>query len=108
MGTFVYDTSHRVEVDDRTLAHLQPVIVAKLRRNESFTLEIVQDAHSAERGVFWLHASIPIYFEYHGTSRPTLNREWLDHLMNSANSTAGLVAVPEPVHAIRQAALAGA
>lgn len=36
MGKFIYNGSVRVEIEDRTLAHLQAVIGRKLRRGEGF------------------------------------------------------------------------
>ena len=37
MGRFTYDSSVSADFDDRELAHLQAVIVAKIRRGERFT-----------------------------------------------------------------------
>ncbi len=37
MGKFVYDSSVKVEFEDRLLAHLQAVIMVKVRRGETFT-----------------------------------------------------------------------
>lgn len=36
MGKLYYDSTLNTDIDDRTLAHLQVVIGAKLRRGESF------------------------------------------------------------------------
>jgi hypothetical protein len=85
-----------VEIDDRTLAHLQVVIVAKLRRNESlaFTWEhsvTGRDSHST----IWLHPAIAVEFQFYGTRHPALNAVWIDELMRTANSPAGLRVVPE-------------
>jgi hypothetical protein len=37
VGHLIYDSSTRMELEDRALAHLQVVITSKLRRHESFT-----------------------------------------------------------------------
>ncbi len=36
MGKFIYDGNIKVDFEDRLLAHLQAVIMAKVRRGESF------------------------------------------------------------------------
>ena len=40
MGFFIYDSSREVAVDDRTLVHLQVVIIDKFRRNERFAMTL--------------------------------------------------------------------
>jgi hypothetical protein len=47
MGRLTYDSHFSVDFDDRTLAHLQLVIVAKLRRNEAFFLSWRDDPQRA-------------------------------------------------------------
>ena len=93
MGTLVYDDDRRAEIEDRTLAHLQVVIVNKLRRQESFPF-----TWSDERRIvtIWISPNTPLEFVYHGNRRPRLNRAWLEELALSASSTGGLVVVPEP------------
>jgi hypothetical protein len=97
MGSLEYGTPpSRVEIDDRTLAHLQIVITSKFRRDERFTLTL--DAE-AERGrgrlAVWLHPTIPLQFSYAGSRQPAINPAWLEALMARAN-TGNLVIVPEP------------
>ncbi|WP_349361117.1 ATP-dependent DNA ligase [Cryobacterium sp. PH29-G1] len=96
MGSLTYDRVV-VEIDDRTLAHLQLVIVQKLRRGESFLLSW-QDSRAvgSGRSSIWLHPSIPLYFKYSGGHAATLNRQWIEDLSRSANSAQGLVIVSEP------------
>ncbi len=57
MGTLHYgfERGYAIEIDDRTLAHLQFVIVAKLRRSEGFAFiwNKPTDAGSG-RAVLWL------------------------------------------------------
>jgi hypothetical protein len=97
MGKLVYDSTMTVEFEDRLLAHLHTVIIAKLRRGEAFAF-IWKDDHSSGDGrtSVWLHPSIPLAFTFYGGRAPQLNRAWIEALMNSANSAHGLQVVPEP------------
>ena len=93
MGTLVYDGGDAAELDDRTLAHLQVIIVNKLRRQESFPFTWSDERRSM---TIWLSPTTPIAFVYHGNRRPRLNRVWLEQLALMANSVGGLMIVPEP------------
>lgn len=97
MGKLTYDSTLVVDFDDRVLAHLQIVIGAKLRRNESFYFSWRDDAAVGDgRSVIWLHPSIAVFYKYHGGRLPAINRTWIEDLMATANSSAGLRIVPEP------------
>jgi hypothetical protein len=86
-----------VEFDDRALAHLRVVILAKLRRSESFSFSWKYDnGQGSGRSSFWVHPSIPMQFEFYGGREPVLNRHWIEALMLSANTPNGLELVPEP------------
>lgn len=98
MGKFIYGApSISVDIDDRVLAHLKVVIVAKLRRGESFTFSWhkTPDSGSGHSSV-WLNPSVPLEFDFSGSKTPTLNKAWLEELVQLANSPAGLRVVPEP------------
>lgn len=95
MGSLTYDRV-TVEFDDRILAHLQIVIVQKLRRGESFLLSWRNAAEAGDgRSSAWLHPAIPLYFKFSGGQPPTINPLWLAQLTRSANSSQGLVATGE-------------
>jgi hypothetical protein len=95
MGSLTYDRV-TVEFDDRILAHLQIVIVQKLRRGESFLLSWRNAAEVGDgRSSAWLHPAIPLYFKFAGGQPPTINPIWLAQLTRSANSSQGLVATGE-------------
>ncbi|MCU1569331.1 MAG: uncharacterized protein JWR33_72 [Naasia sp.] len=97
MGKLTYDSTLVVDFDDRVLAHLQIVIGAKLRRNESFYFSWRDDSQIGDgRSVIWLHPAIPIFYKFYGGRPPAINRAWIDDLMTAANSAAGLRLVPEP------------
>lgn len=93
MGTLVYDDDRRAEIDDRTLAHLQVIIVNKLRRRESFPFTWSDERRTV---TIWISPNTPLEFVYHGNRRPRLNRAWLEQLALMANSVGGLVVAPEP------------
>ena len=95
MGSLTYDRVI-VEIDDRVLAHLQLVIVQKLRRGESFLLSWQDSAEAGSgRSSIWLNPAIPLYFKFAGGRVATLNRQWIEDLSRSANSSQGLVIVSE-------------
>jgi len=100
MGSLTYDRVV-VEFEDRMLAHLQLVIVQKLRRGESFLLSwrdaaVVGDGRSSA----WLHPAIPLYFKFAGGHAPSINQNWLAQLTRSANSSQGLVVTAEESAAV--------
>ncbi len=93
MGSLVYDDDRVAEFDDRTLAHLQVVIVNKLRRQESFPFTWTDDHRTV---TVWVNPNTPLEFIFHGNRRPQLNREWIEELALVASSSTGLVVLPEP------------
>jgi len=98
VGKFIYGTpSISVEFDDRVLAHLKVVILAKLRRQESFTFSWeYTSAQGSGHSSIWLHPAIPLQFDFYGKKDPTLNRLWLEEMVQLANTPAGLRIIPEP------------
>lgn len=97
LGRFVYDGNNRVEIEDRTLAHLQMTIGAKLRRGEAFFFTWKEDPSVGKgRTTVWMHAGASLTFTYHGSRTPSVNRAWLEALMFTANSPTGLYTVREP------------
>ncbi|CAN5116828.1 hypothetical protein BH09ACT6_BH09ACT6_14560 [soil metagenome] len=98
MGLLLYG-SHSLEIsfDDRALQHLQIVITAKLRRRESFVFSWNDSADAGGgRSSIWLDPSSTLHYRYFGSRVPSINREWVDMLMESANSGSGLFFLPEP------------
>ncbi len=104
MGSFIYGTAPAVTIEDRTLKHLQAVIVAKLRRRENFAFSWDEEpgvGHDESQfggahGSVWVNESASLYFKYDGPRGGRLNQAWLEVLMQAANTSAGLRAVPEP------------
>jgi hypothetical protein len=99
MGRLTYDSTLAVDFEDRTLAHLQLVIGAKLRRSEAFFFAWKDDAAAGDgRSTIWIHPTIPLAFKFYGGRAPAINRAWVEVLMLSANSAQGLQLLPEPEH----------
>ena len=107
MGLLRYGVAPAITIDDRVLMHLQAVMVAKLRRREAFAFSWDQEPgvgmdvvhENGTRGSVWVSESSSLYFEYDGPRDGALNREWLEGLMQAANTNAGLRVLPEPVPA---------
>ena len=95
----VYHSPTTLMIDDRILAHLQVVIINKLRRRESFTFTWRDEG--GHDSVCWIGPAIGLEFVYSGNRHPLLNREWLELLAGSANSNAGLMVMPEPAPTTR-------
>ena len=96
MGTLIYNGGISLTIDDRILAHLQVVIINKLRRREAF---VFTWDDSSQQVSCWIGPSVPLEFIYSGNRQPALNRSWLELLALSANSNGGLMALPEPAEA---------
>lgn len=98
MGHLVYGSSgERVHMDDRVLAHLRAVILAKFRRSEAFAINVDYDRQSGSgHTTLWLAPTIDLAFKFEGSRRPSLNRTWIDELMKEANSPDGLYITQEP------------
>lgn len=97
MGKFIYDSTVKVDFEDRLLAHLQLVIGAKLRRGESFHFTWKDDTSIGNgRTVVWVHPHVSLVYRFYGSRRPSINRAWIEALIYTANSPTGLYTVPEP------------
>lgn len=98
MGTLFYGSQRQaVVVPDRTLAHLQAVMIGKLRRGEGFGFSWSKSAEQGSgRSTIWVHPAVELQFDYDEPARPTLNRAWLEELTQHANTALGLSMVEEP------------
>jgi hypothetical protein len=85
------------ELDDRALAHIELVVLAKLRRNESFALSL--DTPNGGRSTIWVNAASTLRFDFDQATHE-INRQWLDELIDSANTTTGMRVVTEPETAV--------
>lgn len=95
MGTLHYGSPPAsFEIDDRSLAHLELVIMAKLRRRENLSFSLI-DQKTSLRQALWISPVTTLRFQYDGPM-PEINRLWLQDLVDTANSSTGLRLVPEP------------
>jgi hypothetical protein len=80
-----------VDFDDRLLAHLQTVVLQKVRRQESFlmTWREADDLGGGRTGI-WIHQYAHMTFHFGTNDNPKIDRAWLERLMTSANSPTGL------------------
>lgn len=104
MGSLLYGSpSIEVSFDDRALMHLQIVITAKLRRRESFIFSWTNAVDvGSGRSTIWLDPSSTLFYRFAGSRIPSINREWIEALMLSANSSGGLFFSSEPAPAGQQ------
>lgn len=95
MGTLHYGApAATFSIDDRTLAHLELVIFAKLRRQENLSFSHT-DESSGRRQAVWISPTSVVRFEYDGPM-PEISKPWLQALVDTANSPGGLKIVAEP------------
>ncbi|MFS0866429.1 hypothetical protein AB3M83_03720 [Microbacterium sp. 179-B 1A2 NHS] len=96
MGLIYYGGSAMpIRIEDRALAHLKIVIATKLRRSESFTVSWRHPDDSPRgRTTIWLHPSIPLRFVFDEPVAPELDRQWIEELATSANSSGGIQLSP--------------
>ncbi|MEA9984173.1 MULTISPECIES: ATP-dependent DNA ligase [Subtercola] len=97
MGTLTYGPAAKpISIDDRDLAHLQAVILTKLRRGESFSFTWERSSDlSSGHNTLWMHPHMFVEFSYYGSKRIPLNRAWIEAMMNRANSAGGLELIAE-------------
>ena len=98
MGSLLYgNPGTEISFDDRALMHLQVVTTAKLRRRESFLFTWTYSADAGSgRSSIWLDPGSVIVYRFAGSRTPSLNRDWIQALMLSANSAGGMFFSPEP------------
>lgn len=105
MGQMIYGNAPAIEVNDLALRHVQAVVIAKLRRNESFSFswdnepDVGEDlalAKPGHHGSVWISKSSLLYFSYDDGQAGPLDPAWLDALMRSASSPGGMRVLPQP------------
>lgn len=95
MGALRYD-GETTEFDDRLLAHLQIVIVHRLRQGKSFTMSWMNALSIGDgRASIWLHPQCHLRFGFDGSRSPTIDPDWLRLLGDSADGPRGLIVTDE-------------
>jgi hypothetical protein len=95
MGALTYG-GMTILFEDRLLAHLQIVIINKLRRRECFAMSWRDSDQVGDgRSTIWLDPSIPIYFKFDGSRVPAISSDWVHQLAVSADSSHGLIVTDE-------------
>lgn len=93
MGQFLYGSpADSFDLDDRTLAHVEIVVLAKLRRREAFALGL--DTPTGGHATLWVGTNSALQFRF-DSHEHEINRAWLETMIDSANSPAGLRIIPE-------------
>lgn len=98
MGYLHYgDHGTAVEIGDRALAHLQVVIIPKLRRGESFAFSWIEPTSTGSgRNTIWVHPMVTLRFKFAGSRPPSINPAWVAELAHLVNSDGGLRCTSEP------------
>ena len=96
MGVLVYEGRTTFTLEDRALLHLQLVMLEKLRRGETFALDLYDGHHMV---TMWLNQRAALQFEYDGPPHVPLNHAWLQELDDNAGVHGLLRLTPEPVMA---------
>ncbi len=97
MGILIYDSVEPpIEIEDRALSHLKMVVLAKLRRGESFAVSWKHPPGTpGGRSTIWLNPAIPLRFVFDEAEAPELNQKWLAAMSESANALGGITLSPE-------------
>jgi hypothetical protein len=95
VGWITYNTLI-VQLDDRTLTHLEIVIVNKLRKGDGFLMSWKDSPEVGDgRSAVWMHQYMLLHFKFEGSRVPQINTEWLAQLAASADSSRGLIVTAE-------------
>lgn len=90
MGRMFYGmTEQAIEMEDRLLAHVQSVVLTKLRRGESFSISWKHDGEPV-RETIWVHSSIPLRIVLDDADAGSIDRDILVRLVEAANSNRGM------------------
>lgn len=98
MGTLYYgDSRVPIDIEDRALAHIKLVMLAKLRRGEGFGFSWSYGTDGGGgRSTVWINPAATLQFEFDGSRQPLINRAWLEALTIASASNIGLSVQPEP------------
>jgi hypothetical protein len=101
MGALTYDGT-ATKFDDRLLAHLQIVIVQRLRQNRSFLMSWLNALEVGDgRTSVWIHDQASLRFTFDGSRSPEIDEAWLQLHASSADGPRGLIVMNDHGVAIR-------
>jgi hypothetical protein len=101
MGALTYDGT-ATKFDDRLLAHLQIVIVQRLRQRRSFLMSWLNALEVGDgRTSIWVHDQASIRFTFEGSRSPEIDEHWLQVLGTSADGPRGLIVMNDQGAVIR-------
>jgi len=89
VGILLYGDLPPVDLDDRTLAHLKVVMLAKLRRHESFCVSWPH-CDGSGRSTIWVGPGIPLRFVFESAESPQLDPDLLEELAEEALGLSGI------------------
>ncbi|AZS43726.1 hypothetical protein BWL13_01293 [Microbacterium oleivorans] len=96
MGRLTFGEGLRVDAEDRSIAHVHRVMLAKLRRGEGLHFSWRDDMSVGDgRTTVWVHPDAPLVCKL-TRQIGTFNLRWLDELTIAANSNDGLTFLTEP------------
>lgn len=96
VGYLIYGTGAEFEVEDRTLSHLKVAVSLKLHGGESFFVSWVNPVEKGSGRISLLVSPhIPLIFRFSGSRPPEINPQWINVLIEMANSPRGLVLISE-------------
>jgi hypothetical protein len=98
VGYLIYDRrTAEVHLDDRVLAHLQIVMLRKLRRGQSFAFSWKEPSSAGSgRSTIWVFPTVGLRFRFESSRPPVVDDAWIAALTRSADSSTGLQILPEP------------
>lgn len=93
---YITHAGNEYEIDDRCLAHLKVVVGSKLRRRESFFLNLSTGTRYRPGTVaLWISPNGPLEFRFAGSRVPPLNENWILAMRESACTPRGIVLMSE-------------
>ncbi|MFC5128095.1 hypothetical protein ACFPRL_34695 [Pseudoclavibacter helvolus] len=98
LGFLYYGSGdYSVEIDDRALAHVKVAMLSLLRAGHSFAFSHPRPAtQGGGRETLWVSPSIELRFRFRGSRPPRISADWLQSIIESADTQAGMRLVPEP------------
>lgn len=96
MGMLMYADTAGIQVEDRLLEHLRLAVGSRLRRGESFMLNLVTtDNGNSLRRNLWISPSIPLQFIAFGSRTPQVNKTWVQAMGDTEDSTGTMTVMTE-------------